>query len=157
MTNFRIRSLEAEEFSRLFDLSNDDLEKSGMLRMIADARPGYPCRVSLEDAQIGEEVILLNYQHHKTKSPYRGNGPIFVRKNAKTVKLDVNEIPEMLLRRLLSLRGFDQDGILLDASVVEGSHLKEQMIRMFENADIQYIHIHNAKPGCYNCVAERAD
>jgi len=124
--------------------------------MIVDEFPGFPCRDSLEDAEIGEEVILLPYQHHKTNLPYQSSGPIFVRKIAKTANYEINEIPKMFNHRLLSLRGYDKNAIMKDASVIEGNNLKAQIIKIFENDDIQYIHIHNAKPGCYNCLVERA-
>lgn len=153
--NFKIKSLQDTEFSNLFNLDNEELEKISAVRMTVDAFPGFPCRVSLEDAAIGEEVILLPYQHHTTNSPYQSTGPIFVRKIANTAVLETNEIPKMLNHRLLSLRGFDKNGIMKEASVVEGKNLKEQLFQIFENEDILYIHIHNAKPGCYNCVVER--
>ena len=156
LMNFVIKSLQEAEFSNLFDLDNLALAKMGAMRMTVDEFPGFPCRVSLEDATSGEELILFPYQHHKTDSPYQSNGPIYVRKTAKTASLAVNEIPIMLNHRLLSLRGFDKSGIMKDATVVEGKNLREQIINIFENEDINYIHIHNAKPGCYNCVVERA-
>lgn len=136
-------------------MDNSELEKIGAIRMTVDKKPGYPCRVSLEDAEIGEEVILLTYQHHKTNSPYQSNGPIFVRKIAKTATLDINEIPKMLNHRLLSVRGFDKKGIMKEATVTEGHTLREMLNKIFDNQEISYVHIHNAKPGCYNCVAER--
>lgn len=154
-TNFKLKSLNESEFTNIFELNNLELEKIGAVRMTVDEFPGFPCRVSLQDAEIGEEVILLLYQHHKTNSPYQANGPIFVRKNAKTANLEINEIPKMFNHRLLSLRGFDKSGMMKDASVIEGQNLKEQIMQTFENKEINYIHIHNAKPGCYNCVVER--
>ena len=154
--NFRIKALDDREFLALFNLGNSELEKIGAVKMIVDEFPGFPCRVSLEDAEIGEEVILLPYQHHKTNSPYQSSGPIFVRKIAKTSIYEINEIPKMFNHRLLSLRGYDKNAIMKDASVIEGNNLKAQIFKIFENDDIQYIHIHNAKPGCYNCLVERA-
>lgn len=154
--NFRIKALDEREFVALFNLSNSELEKIGAVKMIVDEFPGFPCRVSLEDAEIGEEVILLPYQHHKTNSPYQSSGPIFVRKIAKSSIYEINEIPKMFNHRLLSLRGYDKNAIMKDASVVEGNSLKAQIFKIFENEDIHYIHIHNAKPGCYNCLVERA-
>jgi len=154
--NFRIKALDDREFVALFNLSNSELEKIGAVKMIVDEFPGFPCRVSLEDAEIGEEVILLPYQHHKTNSPYQSSGPIFVRKIAKSSIYEINEIPKMFNHRLLSLRGYDKNAIMKDASVIEGNNLKAQIFKIFENDDIQYIHIHNAKPGCYNCLVERA-
>jgi hypothetical protein len=153
--NFKIKSLDDKEFSEFFNWDDIELKKIGAERMTVDKFPGFPCRVSLEDAQIGEEVILLPYQHHKTNSPYQASGPIFVRKKAKTQLLDANEIPKMFNHRLLSLRGYDKNGIMKEASVIEGNILKEQIIKTFENEEIGYIHIHNARPGCYNCVVER--
>ncbi len=154
--NFRIKALDDREFVALFNLSNSELEKIGAVKMIVDEFPGFPCRVSLEDAEIGEEVILLPYQHHKTNSPYQSSGPIFVRKIAKSSIYEINEIPKMFNHRLLSLRGYDKNAIMKDASVIEGNNLRAQLFKIFENDDIQYIHIHNAKPGCYNCLVERA-
>lgn len=155
ITNFKLKSLTDAEFSNLFQLSDCELERIGVMKMIVDQYPGFPCRVSLEDAEIGEEVILLPYQHHKINSPYQASGPIFVRKIAKTANLWINEIPKMLYHRLLSLRGYDKNGIMLSAAVTEGQNLRENLIQIFENPKVNYIHIHNAKPGCFNCVAER--
>ncbi len=153
--DFKIKSLDDKEFSEYFNWDDIELKKIGATRVTVDKFPGFPCRVSLEDAQIGEEVILLPNQHHKTTSPYQASGPIFVRKIAKTQLLNANEIPKMFNHRFLSLRGYDKNGIMKEASVTEGTILKEQIIKTFENEEISYIHIHNARPGCYNCVVER--
>jgi hypothetical protein len=152
---FRIKSLDDKEFSALFKLDDSALEKMGAVRMIVDEYPGFPCRVSLEDAQIGEEVILLPYQHHKTNSPYQASGPIFVRKIAKTPMFELNQIPTMFHHRLLSIRGYDKNGMMKEASVIEGNNLNEEIEKTFKNDEIHYIHIHNARPGCFNCVVER--
>ncbi|KAF0142976.1 MAG: hypothetical protein FD122_242 [Stygiobacter sp.] len=153
--NFKIESLRSDEFSELFTLSDSELSERGIIRMTVDEKPGFPCRVSLEDAEIGEEVILLPYKYHNVNSPYQSSGPIFVRKIAKTADLGVNEIPQMLTHRLLSIRGFNERDMMIAATVTEGTSLKEILNKTFDNQEISYIHIHNAKPGCYNCVAER--
>ena len=138
--NFKLKSLEDTEFANFFEMDKLELDKIGAVKMIVDEFPGFPCRVSLQDAEVGEEVILLPYQHHKTNSPYQTNGPIFVRKTAKTAILGINEIPKMCNHRLLSLRGFDINGIMKDASVTEGQNLREQIILTFKNKAINYIH-----------------
>ena len=155
--DFKIKSLDFQEFSDLFHSDDHQLAKLGALRMVVDEHPGFPCRVSLQDAAIGEEVILLPYQHHRTTSPYQAGGPIFVRKNAETARLAINEVPQMLLHRLLSLRCYEKSGMMKDALVLEGRELKEALHKIFSDPDISYVHIHNAKPGCFNCVAERAN
>ncbi|MCJ0743728.1 DUF1203 domain-containing protein [Pedobacter montanisoli] len=154
--NFRLKSLDDMEFAHIFELDNLELAKINAKRIIVDKFPGFPCRVSLQDAELGEEVILLPYQYYKINSPYRASGPIFIRKVGKTANLDINEVPKMFDHRLLSLRGYDKNGIMKNASVIEGQNLREKIIQTFENEDIDYIHIHNAKPGCYNCMVERA-
>lgn len=153
--NFQISALDYEIFDSFFKLNDTELEKVGGKRMIVDENPGFPCRVSLEDAEIGEEVILIPFEFHKTKSPYQARGPIFVRKDVKTKKLDINEIPEMLNHRLLSFRGYDKSGIMKSAITEKGDMTKEIIEKIFENKGIEYIQIHNSSPGCYNCQVNR--
>ena len=124
--------------------------------MIAKTKPGYPCRVSLEDANIGEEVILFPFQHHSTTSPYQATGPIFVRKKAVVATLKVNEIPSFLNHRFLSLRGYDENGMMVDAQTVEGASLKTAITGLFSNKTIEYLQIHNASYGCYMCQVNRS-
>ena len=155
--NFKINALDSQEFEPLFKLSNTKLEKLGIKRMTVDENPGYPCRVSLEDAKIGEEVILLPYDFHKTNSPYQSRGPIFVRRGIETKELDNNEIPVMLNHRLLSFRGYNTDGLMKTAITEKGINTKNVIEQIFENPEIEYIHIHNSSPGCYNCQVRRTD
>lgn len=153
--NFQLVALDKSLFESYFDMSEAELSKIGIRKMVVDEFPGFPCRVSLADAEIGEEVILLNYDHHSVSSPYKGNGPIFVRKTASTLKPGINEVPKMFDHRLLSIRGFDKDSTMIFADVIQGSTLKEKLFEALGNKAIEYLHIHNAKPGCYNCTVKR--
>ncbi|WP_297798265.1 DUF1203 domain-containing protein [uncultured Eudoraea sp.] len=155
--NFKIQALKNQEFELLFQLSDFELEKLGIKRMIVDENPGYPCRVSLEDAKIGEEVILVPYDFHKTNSPYQSRGPIFVRKGIVTRVFENNEIPIMLNHRLLSYRGYDKYGFMKEAVTEKGENLKSVIENIFKNTEIEYIHIHNASPGCYNCEVRKVE
>ena len=101
MADFIIHPLQKKEFENLFSFSDTELKKQGIRRMTADTKPGFPCRVSLQDADIGDEVLLLPYAFHETASPYRASGPIFIRRNAATAQLNTNQIPVMLQHRLL--------------------------------------------------------
>ena len=153
--NFQIKALDHKQFEALFTLTEKELSKIGGLKMIVDEKPGFPCRVSLEDAKIGEEVILIPFEHHKTNSPYQANGPIFIRKGINQKELEINEIPKMLNHRLLSFRGYDEDGIMKSAITGEGKNTKSIVEKMFNMNEIQYIHIHNSSPGCFNCEVNR--
>ncbi|MEO7802331.1 MAG: DUF1203 domain-containing protein [Ginsengibacter sp.] len=154
--NFQIKALPAENFNHLFNLDKKELKNLGAIRMTVDKKPGFPCRVSLKDAEVGQEVLLFSYQHHKTYSPYQASGPVFVTTNAIAASPAVNEIPEILQHRFLSIRAYDEHGMMKASSVVEGHGLKNLLLKIFEADDIAYIHIHNAKAGCYNCLVERA-
>ena len=153
--DFQIKALDHELFESMFDLSDKELSDMGGIRMKVDKKPGFPCRVSLEDGELGEEVILIPFEFHKTKSPYQAKGPIFIRKGVKQKELRKNEIPEMLNNRLLSFRGYDRDGIMKVAITEEGTNTKEKIEEIFRNKAISYIHIHNSSPGCFNCGVRR--
>jgi hypothetical protein len=124
-------------------------------RLIADKKPGYPCRVSLEDAEIGEPVLLFHYEHQPANTPFRASHAIYVRENAKVAQLRPNEIPAMLLKRILSLRAFDRNDMLRDADLAEGDQLAVRIEAMLANPEIAYLHLHFAKPGCYAARADR--
>ena len=151
---FKITAIE-NHYNHLFNLTEAELLSNGLVKLIVDEKPGYPCRVSLEDADIGEEVILLPYQHHKTKSPYQSSGPIFVRKNARKSDLGFNKVPTMLLHRLLSLRVYDKQGMMINAKTIEGRKLRDHIEEIFKNKLADYIHVHNSSPGCFNCQINR--
>ncbi len=153
---FQISALPAEQFWPMFDMSKEQLVQRGAKRCIADAKPGYPCRVSLEDAEIGEALILLPFVHHAVDSPYRASGPVFVRVGARQAQIGVSEVPDSVRRRLLSVRAYDADGFLVDAEVTEGKNLEAIIERLFADSQIASLHLHNARPGCYNCRVDRA-
>ena len=150
----RFQGLSLAPFQAAFALSDDELARRDMRRMIADAKPGFPCRVSLEDAEPGERVLLANYEHQQAHSPYRATGPIFVRESA-TAAYDGIEVPPVLRGRLLSLRAYDADGLIVDADVVPGDDVEAALARLFARDDSAYVHVHNAKRGCYACRVER--
>jgi len=144
--NFRIRGLEAGQFSHLFALSEAELAAQGALRKIADGP--CPCRVSLTDATPGDEVILVNYEHHAVTSPYRMRFAIYVRRGEKTFNA-VNAVPDQLRRRTLAVRGFDDKAMMTGWEVIEGIWLEEAIERQFADPHTQYLHIHFAAPGCF--------
>jgi Protein of unknown function (DUF1203) len=155
-TNFRIVGLASAQFESLYLLNENELAKKGAQRLPVDAKPGFPCRVSLADAEIGEHVILLPFVHHDVESPYRASGPIFVREKAKSANLALGEIPEVVASRTMSVRAYDKKGMMLDGAVVPGSELKPHIEKIFANPKIEYLHLHNAGAGCYSCKVERA-
>ncbi|MEM9341514.1 MAG: DUF1203 domain-containing protein [Pseudomonadota bacterium] len=153
--NFQIHPLRAEDSAHLFTLTDEELASQQARRQIVTQKPGTPCRVSMQDADIGETAILFNYQHQPENSPYRASHAVFVRENAKQAVLDVNEVPEVIRSRLISLRFFDKEHMMIDADVVQGETVAQALSDAFENDDIAYAHLHNAKPGCFAASAHR--
>jgi hypothetical protein len=153
---FRIHALPYERFAPLFRLSDADLEKAGAARMVVDTKPGTPCRVSLADAEPGETVVLVNFEHQPANSPYRASHAIFIRENAEQAFPEVGEVPQVLASRLISLRAFDQRHYMVAADVMAGTKLREAIPVMFRDPAISYLHLHNAKPGCFAASVTRA-
>jgi Protein of unknown function (DUF1203) len=154
--HFRIHGLPAEQFAPLFNLSDAELARQGAVRRIADARiPGYPCRVSLGDSKPGDELILVNYEHHDVASPYRMRFAIFVRKGDETFDA-VDAVPEQLRKRTLAVRAFDCDAMMVGCELIEGAQLEEAIGRLFADERAAYLHVHFAAPGCYAARIEWA-
>jgi hypothetical protein len=156
--SFRVSGISAEVLHEFRQLSDDELQQRHVFRYIADQKPGYPCRVSLVDAEIGESLLLLNFGHLMSSSPYRSVGPIFVRESARETYVRVNEIPEVLRApgRLLSVRAYDRNDMLAGAAVIETGETDRSIQEFFANRQVAYLHVHYAGPGCFACRVDRA-
>jgi hypothetical protein len=155
--SFRIHALPPTPFRPLLDLDDEALAALGARRMIADAPNAAPCRVSLADAEPGERLLLVNHRHlDAPASPYRGEGPIFVREGAVQAAPAAGDVPDMLGRRLLSARVYDADWMMTDADVVEGRDLAGRLEIWFADPAVSTIHLHTARRGCFLAGAGRA-
>ena len=154
--SFRITGLSPEPFRHLYGLPEKELAQHGARRMIVDQSPGYPDRIEVRDAEPGESVLLVNYTHQPADTPFRSSYAIYVREGAETAYDAVDEIPEAISRRMISLRAFDEDGMLIDAELRQGAELKGLIDLMLANSRVAYLHAHYAKPGCYAARIDRA-
>ncbi len=153
---YQISALSDNEFSYLTGLDDKSLARHGARRMQVDANPGFPCRLTLADAEIGESVLLVNYEHLSVDSPYRSAHAIFVREWAIQTNPGRNEVPEMLRHRMISVRAFDSSGMMVDADIVDGRQLESMIDRMLATESVSYLHLHNAKRGCYAARVDHA-
>ncbi len=151
--SFRITGLPAEKFQPLFAMSDAELKRQGALRLKADG-PGYPCRVSLTDAAPGDDLILLHYEHQDADTPFRASHAIYVRPGEQRYE-SVAEVPLQLRKRLLSIRAYDQNGMMLEADVADGTAVEPVIARMFGNDKVVYLHLHYARQGCYAARVDR--
>lgn len=117
---------------------------------VADEFPGYPCRQCLEDAQIGEELILVSHDPFSGDSAYRSSSPIFLHRFECSPPSQLeNQLPLQLTRRQLSVRSFDQDEMMIDAAVIDGTVLAETLATSFRDPRSSDIHVHSATRGCW--------
>jgi len=154
--SFQITALEAGRFEPLFSMSDEELAEHLAVRVTATSKPGFPCRVSLADAEVGEALILVNHQHQDQATPYRASHAVFVRKGASQARPAVDEVPEQLASRTLSVRAFDAAGMIVSADLADGRALATTLSALFSDPAAAYVHIHYAKQGCYAARADRA-
>lgn len=153
--SYIITGLQREQFEDYFGMDDIDLAKYGAVRVTAAADKGWPCRISLDDAKAGEQLILLNHVSHDVATPYRSGYAIYVRENAQSAAEYVDETPPVFEGRPMAFRAFDADGMLRDAAFALPGQADQKIRGQFDNADIAYIHAHNAAHGCFSAKVER--
>ncbi len=153
--SFRVLGLSPDQFRPLFAMPDAELHQLGARRVIADD-PSMPCRVSMEHAELGEELLLLNFEHQPANTPYRATHAIYVRKAADRAFEAVDAVPEVLASRLLAIRAFDAQHMMIDAEVCAGAQAAEMFERFLANPQTSYLQVHNARRGCYAARVERA-
>ena len=153
--SFRICGLSPEPFIDLMGLDDQALAARGAARVVADEPHSAPCRVSLQDAEPGESLLLLSFEHQPATSPFRAAGPIFVREAALQSFDCVDEVPAAIQRRTISARAYDRDAMMLEGDLVEGTDLAPLLERWFERPEIDVVHLHYARRGCFAARAER--
>ncbi|MBS1167469.1 MAG: hypothetical protein H6R00_3494 [Proteobacteria bacterium] len=155
--SFRITGLSPSAYQSLYGLPDEELAARGVLRYVVDEKPGYPDRVEMREGEIGETVLLVNHFSQPADNPYRASHAIFVREGATETYDAVDQVPEVMRGRLLSLRAFDQNDMMVDADVIDGNRVETIIERFFSNPAVRYIHVHNAKRGCYSGRVDRVD
>ena len=155
MSTFRLVGLSADRFEPLFAMSDGELAALGARRVVADAPTGFPCRISLVDAEVGDELLLLPYEHLDARSPYRASGPVYVRARARRAVLEPGVVPPYVTRRLMSVRAYDTDDMMVAGEVCEGVEVHATLERLMGDDAVAYVHLHNARRGCFSCRVER--
>ncbi len=154
--SFTITGLSPQPFQHLFGLPDAVLREQNIVRCTADAKPGYPCRITLEDAEPGETVLLLNHQSHVAETPYASRYAIYVREGAAAASTYRDELPPVFLNRPIALRLFNADGMLVGADMGVNAELKARIEQALARPDVDYIHAHNAMHGCFAAEVRRA-
>ena len=154
--SFRITGLPVEKFAPLFALTDEQLHELKAVRSFADSSPGFPCRIGLRDADIGEEVILLNYQHQPEPTPYQASHAIFIAKKSQQTWVGMDAIPVQMQSRTLSLRAFSRTHFVVEAALSDAASLVADIKTLMDMPGTAYIHAHFAKFGCFAARIDRA-
>ena len=152
---YQITGIDPDPYRHLYGLSDEELASHGIVRMTVTAKPSFPCRVSLTDREIGESVLLLNHVSHDVANPYRASHAIFVTEGAEEAAIYVDEVPPAFGPRVLSLRAFDEDGMMVDAALTQPGEADAGIRKLFENPAITTIHSHSATRGCFAAMIDR--
>lgn len=153
--SFRVTPLAASEFESLYGKSEKELAALGARAYFADSKPGYPCRVALRDAEPGERLILVNFEHQPADTPYRSAHAVFVLDGAEAASPKAGTVPEFLSHRQLSVRAYDLEDMMIDAKVIEGNEAAACFEAMLSVPASHYLHVHNAGRGCYLARVEK--
>jgi len=153
---FQIHALPRETFAPLFGLDETALATRRAVWRIAESSPGWPCRVSLADAYKGERLLLVLHEHLGGTTPYRASHAVFVRETASQARPEPGDVPDVIGRRLISVRAFDGDWMMVGADVVEGGAVAATLEAMLADRAVAEVHLHIARPGCYLARATRA-
>lgn len=153
--SFRIQGLSPAPFADLYGLSEADLAARGVIRYVADGNTHYPDRIEMRHIALGEAALLVNHVCQPAATPYRATHAIFVREGATQPFDEIDVVPEVFRPRLLSLRAYDERGMIIDADVVEGAAVEGLIERLLDNPDVSYVHAHNARRGCYSGLITR--
>lgn len=153
--SFQISGLEPDQFSHLFGLPDDILKQQGVIRYVVEECPGYPDRVGLRDMAVGETALLLNYEHLPVQSPYRSRHAIFVSEEPQQAAHYIDQVPDVMTRRVISLRAFDEAHHIVHADLASGDEIVACIEAFLADPAVSYIHAHYAKPGCFAAEIRR--
>lgn len=151
---YLIQGLSPDRFAPLFAMSDAELAEQNARRVTATADRGFPCRISLEDARAGEELILLHHVSHDVATPFRSSYAIYVRPDV-TAPTYRDELPPVFEGRPLALRAFDAAGMLQTARLAGPGEADGAIRDLFADDGIAYIDAHNAAHGCFAARIER--
>ena len=152
--SFIVRGLSPESFKPLYGLSDAELAAK-LARRVTAGESGFPERIELRDATPGESLLLVHYEHQPANTPYRASHAVYVREGATEAWVG-DHVPEVMRKRLLSLRAFSADGTMVEADVIDGVEAEALIERQLANPSVDYIHAHYARPGCYAARIDRA-
>ena len=153
---YMIQGLDPAPYRAFQALDDDTLAAQGIIRLPVTQLSAFPCRIRLIDLPVGESVLLVNHVSRERPSPYHASHAIFVGEGKTVAAHYEDKVPPDLTRRVLSVRGFDAQDMMIDAMLVQPGGADAAIRLLFANRAIATIDIHNATRGCFAARAERS-
>ena len=152
--NLRVHGIATDEVERLRN-GAEDANGQPAQRHVADAGRN-PCRHCLGFVEEGDDMLVLGYRPFGDAQPYAETGPIFLHADG-CPPYDSDRLPDWFEHLDPAvIRGYDRDDVIVyeTGDIVRGPQLTETCLRIFRNADVDYIHI-RSKFNCFQCRVER--
>jgi len=149
---YRIEGLDPTAFA-----DTQELLAVGAVRVTADRPNAYPCRITLEDAEPGESLLLVNHVSADVATPFRASHAIYIREEASAASCHVDAVPAFIASRTTSLRGFDAAGMIREAALANPGEADAGIRSLLGREEIVHVDIHAAAWGCFLARAERDD
>lgn len=153
---YMIEGLDPAPFAPLFAMNAAERAARNIVEVNAD-NDDYPCRIALAGAPVGDRLLLVNHVHQPAASPYRSAHAIYVAESSRVAGRSIGTIPDVMQRRLLSVRAFDSAHMIVAADVIDGRAADGLVRAMLEGRRAAYLHVHFAKRGCFAATVRRAD
>ena len=150
-----IKGLSPEMFDQYRGLDDTALASLSARRVTATSKPGFPCRVSLADAEEGEKLILLHHVSHDVSNPYRSAYAIYVREAVVEAASYRDTLPPVFSNRPLAMRAFSIEGMLTTARLALPGQAEVAILDLLADEAIDYVDVHNAAHGCFAARVER--
>ena len=125
--------------------------------MISDG-DGIQCRHCLKIIPKGHEMLLVAYRPFPADQPYAERGPLFICADKCERHPESEELPDLFnLVESLLVRGYNADNRIIygTGDVRPVSEVVSTAEKLFENADVQFVHLRSSKNNCYQCRIER--
>jgi hypothetical protein len=153
---YRVLPFPPEVASHARATRSDSFGHAGLRPIRVDESPGYPCRVCLREAAVGDEVFLIAHRASPVEHPHSVVGPVYVHAHACVPWAAAGSLPPIVSTRSMALRAYDAAGDLVACDLAEGPQLDAAIARLFEDSRAAAVHLHFARAGCFACRLERS-
>lgn len=126
------------------------------LTVVESPEGGAPCRHCLRVSTDGERLILFAHRPFDGDGPYAEVGPVFIHADACARYAATTIFPPAFAERTLTLRAYDDRGLIASAEVAPPGARDDVLARMFENERVRFVHVRNPAWGCYDFAVERS-